>query len=104
MSKREQRDAYWRKIVSEFKASGLSQLQFTRKRRLSPGAFRYHLYKTGKPVSAPGFVRVQPSPTSRDSSPPVAAVVFGLVRVEFGTQPDAAYVAQLVHALGRAES
>ena len=83
--------------MAAFEASGLSQVQFTKKRRLSPSAFRYYLYKIRKQAAVPGFVRVQ---TPSDRPLPAATVIMGSVRVELGGRPDASYVAELVHALG----
>ncbi|WP_408891628.1 IS66 family insertion sequence element accessory protein TnpA [Myxococcus faecalis] len=103
----------WKQLVEEFEASGLTQKEFAVRHQLSPGGFRYWLYKksrvtpvrrsetAGRRRAAFLPVEVVASPASRVREGLLLEVALPrglLLRFPEGTQAE--YLAHLVAVLG----
>jgi hypothetical protein len=94
----------WRKLIEEYKASGLTQRQFTEQRGVDFGKFQYQLYKTqqakkAKPVR---MVPVRLATAAREEPGPSALIEVELnsgVIIRFPQETDCLYVAELVTTL-----
>jgi hypothetical protein len=96
---RRSRDA-WAETVARFERSGLTQVAFCRRERVTLGTFRAWLYRLraeGAGAAGPGFLEVEAV------APQEAGCVVRVAGAEIGfsAAPEPSYLAALVSALER---
>ena len=97
----------WEKLIEEYKASGMTQRQFTEQRSLNFGKFQYQLYKAqqGKKAEPKPPVRMVPVrlATAAHEEPGASTLIeveltTGVI-IRFPQETDCLYVAELVTTL-----
>jgi len=105
MKQAKRSEEQWRDIVDEFRASGLSQAAFARKKTIAPTTLHTRVAKSSRVAKAVRFVEVVASEGARGSeSKPTATLVVGGTRVEFSEYPAASYMVELLRGLTQVTS
>ena len=97
-----EREEYWRGVIGEQEASGLSASAFCRERNLSAGSFftwRRKLADRDRTDNAAKFVPVQLQALAASSRPGCEVVLPNGCRVIVSSQCDATWLHEIVQAL-----
>lgn len=93
----------WKRLVAEFRASGMGTTEFARKRRLNPRTLQWWAWelRDESPTEIVKFVPVQVAASAVPARDVVEARV-GAVTLRFESGTDAEYVSELLGRLGAA--